>query len=117
MRRLLPDRRASWTQKLVVGGRHIYVTFGEYDDGTLGEVFLTVDRWGTAMRSLLDAFAVSFSLGIQHGVPLATAVNALRGIDFLPSGKVEGAEDFGVREAPSMLAAVAAVIEAAYLKE
>lgn len=115
-RRLLPERRTSWTQKLDVGGQRLYVGFGEYEDGTLGEIFITVALAGSAFRAVMDAFAVSFSLGLQHGVPLRTAVEAMKKIDFLPNGPVRGIEDLGVTQATSMLAAIAELIENTYLK-
>lgn len=115
-RHRLPDRRNSWTQQLKVGSQTTYLTFGEYEDGTLGEVFIVAQKRGSLVRALLDAFAIQFSIGLQHGVPLRTAVAAMRGIDFLPSGKTSGVEDYGISEAVSILDALAQLIDATYLK-
>ena len=69
-RRKLPNRRGGYTQKAVVGGHKIYLRTGEYNDGTLGEIFLDMHREGAAFRSLMNSFAIAVSLGLQHGVPL-----------------------------------------------
>ncbi|MCG8545554.1 MAG: vitamin B12-dependent ribonucleotide reductase, partial [Alphaproteobacteria bacterium] len=39
-RRRLPDRRKGYTQKATVGGHKVYLRTGEYEDGTLGELFI-----------------------------------------------------------------------------
>ena len=69
-RHRLPDRRSGYTQKAVVGGHKVYLRTGEYQDGTLGEIFLDMHKEGAAFRSLMNCFAIAISLGLQHGVPL-----------------------------------------------
>ena len=69
-RRPLPTRRGGYTQKAIVGGHKIYLRTGEYEDGTLGEIFLDMHKEGAAFRSLMNCFAIAISLGLQHGVPL-----------------------------------------------
>jgi ribonucleoside-diphosphate reductase alpha chain len=66
-RRRLPDRRSGYTQKARIGGHKIYVRTGEYEDGSLGEIFLDMHREGAAFRSLMNCFAIAVSLGLQHG--------------------------------------------------
>jgi ribonucleoside-diphosphate reductase alpha chain len=89
-RRKLPSRREGYTQKAVVGGHKIYLRTGEYNDGTLGEVFLDMHREGAAFRSLMNCFAIAISLGLQYGVPLEEYVEAFLFTRFDPSGMVDG---------------------------
>ncbi|MEW5795925.1 MAG: vitamin B12-dependent ribonucleotide reductase [Candidatus Zixiibacteriota bacterium] len=89
-RRRLPYRRAGYTQKAVVAGHKIYLRTGEYSDGTLGEIFVDMHREGAAFRSLMNCFAISVSLGLQHGVPLEEFVEAFLFSRFEPSGIVTG---------------------------
>ena len=88
--RALPDRRKGYTQKAVVGNHKIYLRTGEYDDGTLGEIFIDMHKEGAALRSLLNNFAIAVSLGLQHGVPLDEYVDAFTFTRFEPSGPVQG---------------------------
>ena len=97
----LPARRAGYTQKAVVGGHRVYLRTGEYDDGTLGEVFIALHKEGAAFRGLMDNFAVAVSLGLQHGVPLEAYVEAFTFTRFGPAGAVEG--DPAVAHATSLL--------------
>ena len=89
-RRKLPNRRGGYTQKAVVGGHKIYLRTGEYNDGTLGEIFLDMHREGAAFRSLMNSFAIAISLGLQHGVPLEEFVDAFLFSRFEPNGFVQG---------------------------
>ncbi len=89
-RRKLPFRRDGYTQKTVVGGHKIYLRTGQYEDGTLGEIFLDMHKEGAAFRSLMNCFAISISLGLQHGVPLDEFVDAFVFTRFEPNGMVQG---------------------------
>lgn len=89
-RRTLPSRRSGYTQKAYVGGHKIYLRTGEYEDGTLGEIFLDMHKEGAAFRSLLNAFSIAISLGLQHGVPLDEFVDAFAFTRFEPNGMVQG---------------------------
>ncbi|MEW6367661.1 MAG: vitamin B12-dependent ribonucleotide reductase [Acidobacteriota bacterium] len=89
-RRRLPDRRTGYTQKAVVGGHKIYIRTGEYEDHSLGEIFLDMHKAGAAFRSLMNCFAISISLGLQHGVPLDEFVDAFVFTRFEPNGFVAG---------------------------
>jgi ribonucleoside-diphosphate reductase alpha chain len=86
----LPDRRSGYTQKATVGSHKIYLRTGEYDDGTLGEIFLDMHKEGAAFRSLMNCFAIAISLGLQHGVPLEEFVDAFTFTRFEPNGIVSG---------------------------
>ena len=100
-RRELPARRAGYTQKAAVGGHKLFLRTGEYDDGTLGEMFIALHKEGAAFRGLMDNFAIAVSLGLQHGVPLEAYVEAFTFTRFGPSGAVEG--DPAVTHATSLL--------------
>ena len=89
-RRLLPTRRKGYTQKAHVGGHKVYIRTGEYDDGSLGEIFVDMHREGAAFRSLMNCFAIAVSLGLQYGVPLEEFVEAFTFTRFEPNGIVSG---------------------------
>ena len=92
-RRLMPARRRGYTQKARVAGHKVYVRTGEYEDGTLGEVFIDMHREGAAFRSLMNCFAIAISLGLQYGVPLEEFVEAFVFTRFEPNGPVQGHEN------------------------
>ncbi len=100
-RRDLPARRTGYTQRASVGGHTLYLRTGEYDDGTLGEIAVALQKEGAAFRGLMDSFANAISLGLQHGVPLRTMVEAFTFTRFGPAGAVEG--DPAVSHATSLL--------------
>src|SRR5207248_5716358 len=83
-RRRLPDRRAGYTQKARIGNHKMYLRTGEYEDGTLGEIFLDMHKEGAAFRSMTNCFAIAVSLGLQHGVPLEEFVDAFQFTRFEP---------------------------------
>ncbi|MGH7420947.1 MAG: adenosylcobalamin-dependent ribonucleoside-diphosphate reductase [Candidatus Rokuibacteriota bacterium] len=89
-RHRLPDRRSGYTQKAVVGGHKVYLRTGEYQDGSVGEIFLDMHKEGAAFRSLMNCFAIAISLGLQHGVPLEEFVDAFVFTRFEPNGMVRG---------------------------
>jgi ribonucleoside-diphosphate reductase alpha chain len=89
-RRKLPSRRKGYTQKAVVGGHKVYLRTGEYEDGTLGEIFIDMHKEGAAFRSLMNSFAIAISIGLQYGVPLEEFVEAFSYTRFEPSGVVQG---------------------------
>jgi ribonucleoside-diphosphate reductase alpha chain len=89
-RRKLPNRRKGYTQKAVVGGHKVYLRTGEYEDGSLGEIFVDMHKEGAAFRSLMNSFAIAISIGLQYGVPLEEYVEAFSYTRFDPSGIVQG---------------------------
>jgi ribonucleoside-diphosphate reductase alpha chain len=89
-RRRLPQRRKGYTQKAIVGGHKVYLRTGEYEDGTLAEVFIDMHKEGSAFRSLMNNFAIAISIGLQYGVPLEEFVEAFTFTRFEPAGLVEG---------------------------
>jgi len=86
----MPDRRKGYIQKSSIGKHKIYLHTGEYDDGTIGEIFIDTNKEGELVKALMNNFAIAISLGLQYGVPLDEFVDAFVDTKFEPSGKVEG---------------------------
>ena len=87
---MLPARRAGFTQEARVGGHKVFLRTGEYEDGTLGEVFLDLAKEGATLRGILGCFAIAVSKGLQYGVPLEEYVDTFTFQTFEPRGMVEG---------------------------
>jgi len=87
---LLPARRRGWTQEARIGGHKVFLRTGEYDDGTLGEVFIDLAKEGATLRGVLSCFAIAVSKGLQYGVPLEEFVDTFTFHTFEPRGMVEG---------------------------
>ena len=92
MRERMPRRRVSTTFAFRVADCEGYVTVGEYEDGRPGEVFIKVSKQGSTLAGIMDAFSISISLGLQHGVPLATYVRKYANMKFEPSGMTDDAD-------------------------
>jgi len=92
VRERLPRRRVSTTFAFRVADCEGYATVGEYEDGRPGEVFLKVSKQGSTLAGIMDAFSISISLGLQHGVPLATYVRKYVNMKFEPSGMTDDAD-------------------------
>ncbi len=87
---LLPSRRNGYTQEGRVGGHKVFIRTGEYDDGTLGELFIDLAKEGATLRGILSCFAIAVSKGLQYGVPLEEFVDTFTFQTFEPRGMVEG---------------------------
>jgi ribonucleoside-diphosphate reductase alpha chain len=93
VRKKMPRERESITHKFSIAGHEGYITAGKYDDGTVGEIFLTdIGKEGSTMRGLLNAFATAISLGLQYGVPLETFVQKFSYMRFEPEGMTRNPE-------------------------
>jgi ribonucleoside-diphosphate reductase alpha chain len=86
VRRKLPDERQALTHKFSIGGHEGYVTVGLYEDGTPGEVFITMAKEGSTISGLMDSFATAISYNLQYGVPLKFLVDKFGHVRFEPSG-------------------------------
>jgi ribonucleoside-diphosphate reductase alpha chain len=86
----LPKKRHGFTQEAYVGGHKVFLRTGEYETGSLGEIFIDMHKEGAAFRSLMNCFAMSVSLGLQYGVPLETFVDQFTFTRFEPHGVVTG---------------------------
>ncbi|MEE8407840.1 MAG: vitamin B12-dependent ribonucleotide reductase, partial [Acidimicrobiia bacterium] len=90
---LLPARRAGYLQEARVGGHKVYLRTGEYEDGTLGEIFIDLAKEGATLKGILSCFAIAVSKGLQYGVPLEEFVDSFTFQTFEPRGMVEGHEN------------------------
>ncbi len=88
-RRTLPAKRRGFNQKAKINGQTLFLRTGEYSDGTLGEIFIDMAKEGATMRSMLNCFAISISIGLQYGVPLEEFVEKFVFTRFEPSGMVD----------------------------
>jgi ribonucleoside-diphosphate reductase alpha chain len=88
-RKSLPAKRRGFTQKAKINGQVLFLRTGEYQDGTLGEIFIDLAKEGSTLRSLMNCFAISISVGLQYGVPLDEFVDKFVFTKFEPSGMVD----------------------------
>jgi ribonucleoside-diphosphate reductase alpha chain len=89
VRRRLPKKRSGRTFKFRVADTEGYITTGEFSDGTVGEIFLKVAKQGSTLAGIMDAFAISISMGLQYGVPLSAYVKQFVNTRFEPSGMTD----------------------------
>ncbi|MBN1443756.1 MAG: adenosylcobalamin-dependent ribonucleoside-diphosphate reductase [Planctomycetes bacterium] len=89
-RRPLPAKRHGFTQEARIGGHKIYLRTGEYEDRTLGEIFIDMHKEGAAFRAIVNCFAIAISKGLQYGVPLEEFVETFTFTRFEPHGQVVG---------------------------
>ena len=83
----MPRERQSITHKFSIAGHEGYITAGMYEDGTVGEIFLTdIGKEGSTLRGMMNAFATSVSIALQYGVPLETLVRKFSYMRFDPEG-------------------------------
>ncbi len=86
IRRKMPKIRTAKTFSFTVAGLHGYFTVGEFEDGTPGELFISIAKIGSTLSGLMDSFGRSISYGLQYGVPLKTYVNGMAHMSFAPAG-------------------------------
>ena len=109
----MPDRRKGYIQKAIVGGHKVYLHTGEYEDGSLGEIFIDMHKEGAFLRSLMNNFAIAISIGLQYGVPLEEYVEAYTFTRFDPAGVVQG--NNRIKNATSILDYVFRELAVSYL--
>ena len=112
-RRRLPARRSGFTQEARVAGHKVFLRTGEYEDGTLGEIFIDMHKEGAAYRSMINSFAIAISKGLQYGVPLEEFVETFTFVRFEPQGMVTGHPN--IKMATSMIDYVFRVVGLEYL--
>ncbi|MGY1662464.1 vitamin B12-dependent ribonucleotide reductase [Geodermatophilus sp. SYSU D00705] len=100
VRKRLPKKRTSVTTSFSVAGAEGYMTAGMYDDGSLGEVFLKLGKQGSTLAGVMDAFSISLSIALQHGVPLETYIQKFTNMRFEPAGMTD---DPDIRIAQSVM--------------
>ncbi len=89
-RRMLPKRRKGYIREAYVGGHKVFLRTGEYEDGSLGEVFIDMYKEGASFKGLLNCFAVLASKALQYGMPLEELVDSFTFTRFEPAGAVQG---------------------------
>jgi ribonucleoside-diphosphate reductase alpha chain len=109
----LPERRKGYTQKAIVGGHKVYLRTGEYEDGSLGEIFIDMHKEGAAFRAMMNNFAIAVSVGLQYGVPLEEFVEAFTFTRFEPAGLVQGNDS--IKNATSILDYIFRELAVSYL--
>lgn len=85
-KRRLPSKRSGITVAAKVGNQQIWLRTGEYPDGRVAEIFVDMYKEGATVRSLLNMFAISVSMGLQYGVPLEKFVENFVFTKFEPAG-------------------------------
>jgi ribonucleoside-diphosphate reductase alpha chain len=100
----LPQRREGYTQKMQVDGHSLYLRTGEYEDGSLGEIFVSLGKEGDLISSLVNSFCIVTSIALQSGTPLEVLVNNFIFTKFEPSGCVQNHPH--IRIATSILDAI-----------
>jgi ribonucleoside-diphosphate reductase alpha chain len=86
-RKRMPRERQSITHKFSIGGHEGYITAGMYEDGTVGEIFLTdIGKEGSTIKGMMNSFATAISIALQYGVPLETLVEKFSYMRFEPEG-------------------------------
>ncbi len=112
-REKMPERRKGYTQKAVVGGHKVYLRTGEYEDGSLGEIFIDMHKEGAGFRAMMNNFAIAVSVGLQYGVPLEEFVEAFTFTKFEPAGMVQGNDS--IKNATSILDYIFRELAVSYL--
>jgi len=92
VRRKLPKKRRGHVREAYVGGHKVYLRTGEYEDGSIGEIFIDMYKEGASYKGLLNCFAVLASKALQYGVPLEELVDSFTFTRFEPAGMVDGHE-------------------------
>jgi ribonucleoside-diphosphate reductase alpha chain len=92
-RKRMPVERQSITHKFSIAGHEGYITAGMYDDGSVGEIFLTdIGKEGSTLRGMMNSFATAISISLQYGVPLETLVQKFSYMRFEPEGITQNPE-------------------------
>ncbi len=112
-REKMPQRRKGYTQKAIVGGHKVYLRTGEYEDGSLGEIFIDMHKEGAGFRAMMNNFAIAVSVGLQYGVPLEEFVDAFTFTKFEPAGMVQGNDS--IKNATSILDYIFRELAVSYL--
>lgn len=90
VRHKLPKDRKATTVTFTLGAdeykEQFYLTVGLFPDGSPGELFIHTSKSGSTINGLLDAWAITVSLALQHGVPLRAICDKLSFTKFEPDG-------------------------------
>jgi len=100
-RHKLPKKRHGFIREAIVGGHKVFLRTGEYEDGSIGEIFIDMYKEGASFRGLINSFAILASKALQYGVPLDELVDTFTFTRFEPAGMVDGHE--AIKNATSIL--------------
>lgn len=92
VRREMPRSRSARTFEFNVAGSKGFITVGEFEDGTPGEIFIKIAKQGSTLSGVMESLAISVSYGLQYGVPLKSYVHALTNMTFAPAGMTDDSE-------------------------
>ena len=112
VKRSLPATRKGTTVEVRIGGHKLFLRTGEYEDGSLGEIFIDMHKEGAAVRAMMNEFAIAISIALQHGVPLKKYVDKFTFTRFEPSGMTDHPN---VRHATSILDFIFRILAQQYL--
>lgn len=112
-RRRLPKRRHGFVREATVGGHKVFIRTGEYEDGSLGEIFIDMYKEGASFKGLMNCFAVLASKALQYGMPIEKMVDTFTFTRFEPAGAVFGHE--AIKNATSIIDYVFRAIGYEYL--
>ncbi len=113
-RRRLPKKRHGYAREAIIGGHKVFFRTGEYEDGSLGEIFIDMYKEGASFKGLMNCFAVLASKALQYGMPLEELVDSFTFTRFEPAGPVEGHE--AIKNATSVIDYIFRSIGYDYLK-
>ena len=111
-RRKLPGRRHHHMIKTHIGNQSFFLGFGEYEDGTLGEVWLDTHKTGTFTRGIVNTLCRVISMALQYGVPVQDFVEIMENMQFPPNGQTDDA-----KEVASVVDWIAREMRDTYMKE
>jgi ribonucleoside-diphosphate reductase alpha chain len=112
-RKPLPNFRPGFSIEVEISNTKFVMTTGEYEDGSLGEVFIQLQKEGSDLQTILANFAISISLGLQYGVPLERFIESFKDVEFNPKGDIVGHET--ITEARSIMDFVFRELEQSYI--
>src|SRR3989344_5762728 len=107
----LPQTRKSITHKFEISGHEGYLTVGLYDDGRAGEIFVTMHKQGSTIRGLIDAWATSVSVNLQHGISVSDLFRKFRHQKFEPAGFVRNTDKGRLDERMSEIRTASSIVD------
>ena len=89
-RKSMPNRRETVRQRVTIGGKRLFLDVGLYREGTVGEIFVTIEKTGSDLRATMDVVARLVSVGLQCGIKMERFIKMLHNTRFAPAGIVTG---------------------------
>ena len=90
MRVKLSGIRTAHVHEAAINGMKLYITTSFYEDGKLGEIYISSGRQGSLTKGLLDSMSTTISEMMQYGVPPEDIARMYRGHTYEPNGFVTG---------------------------